>query len=268
MSLVETSLARLEALLRALIEGEASLSGFPRNLHHQVTRALVRAMHAKMDQQKSRHGKDVPICLAPDLFTIVMPASQASLLVNQPAVLNRLAHKLENSADQAGYQLAGSPILRIVPDPDVKELIILAEYSQGNSHTIEVDQIHASPEQRSEERIPDAFLIVNGVSTFPLHSTVINIGSAPDNQLVLNDPGISPFHAQIRFSSGRFEVFNLDSRQGTYVNGTAVSSRTLNAGDIIRLAGVLLVYGQEEINQLGYTQEIPAEPPAVEVLEG
>jgi hypothetical protein len=46
----------------------------------------------------------------------------------------------------------------------------------------------------------------------------------------------------------------------------AVSSHKLNPGDVILLAGVPLVYGQEDAKQAGYTQELPVEPPALEVL--
>ena len=45
---------------------------------------------------------------------------------------------------------------------------------------------------------------------------------------------------------GRFVIFDLDSMGGTFVNDVAVSSHVLNPGDVIRLAGVPLVYGLEE----------------------
>jgi pSer/pThr/pTyr-binding forkhead associated (FHA) protein len=53
---------------------------------------------------------------------------------------------------------------------------------------------------------------------------------------------------------------------GTFVNEVAVSSHVLNPGDVIRLAGVPLVYGQEDASQVGYTQELRVEPPSPEVL--
>jgi hypothetical protein len=73
-------------------------------------------------------------------------------------------------------------------------------------------------------------------------------------------------HAQLRLSIDHFVIFNLDSRQGTVVNGMAVTSHMLNPGDVIRLAGVPLIYGHETAAPLGYTQELPCEPPALEVL--
>jgi pSer/pThr/pTyr-binding forkhead associated (FHA) protein len=113
-----------------------------------------------------------------------------------------------------------------------------------------------------------AFLIVNGLSTFQLTHPVINIGCDPANHLVLNGPNISPVHAQLRCISGHFVIFDLESKHGTFVNGAAVSNRVLHPGDVILLAGVPLVYGQETSLELGYTREIPADPPSLEVLEG
>jgi pSer/pThr/pTyr-binding forkhead associated (FHA) protein len=114
--------------------------------------------------------------------------------------------------------------------------------------------------------VPNAFLIVNGLSTYPLTQMVINIGCDPTNQLVLEDPRVSRMHAQLRFITDRFVIFDLDSKEGTFVNGVSITSHVLNPGDVIMLAGVPLVYGQETSSQLGYTQELPTEPPTPEVL--
>lgn len=271
MSRVETSLTRLEAALREIIEGDASIPAVPQKLHRQVMRALVQALHREMKKIQSTNHRDKQPSLAPDLYTIILPASQATLLLNHPTTLNELAWKLEIYAARANLKFAGAPILRIVPDPGSSELHILVEYShagEGKSYTTETEDLPTSSEGAPAGRMPDAFLIVNGVSMYPLTSPVINIGSDPSNQLVITDPSVSPLHAQIRFSTGRFVVFDLDSRHGTYVNGHVVSSHALKPGDVIRLAGVPLVYGQETTPQLKYTMKMPAEPPALEVLEG
>ena len=122
------------------------------------------------------------------------------------------------------------------------------------------------PRYSQPEALPNAFLIVDGLQTFPLTQPVVNIGRDPSNHLRLEDPRVSRNHAQLRFALGRFVIFDLDSTAGTFVNGVAVSSQQLNPGDVISLAGVPLVFGQEAASLSGYTQELPAEPPAPEVL--
>jgi hypothetical protein len=269
MSRVETSLTRMEARLRLLFEGNGVLLGIPRKLHSQVLQAIVRAVHKEMDLKQRNEDLDSRSTFAPDQYTIVMPTDQANILINNPEALDRLAQELESYIAQRNLRLAGSPLLRVVPDPTVKELHILLEYSHsggGDSCTTELDWAPVPTIHLKNKSMLNSFLIVNGLSTYPLTQPVVNIGSDPTNQLVLNDPRVSAIHAQIRFSTDYFAIFNLDFKKGTYVNGMAVSSRKLNPGDVILLAGVPLVFGQETTNKLGYTQELPTQPPALEFL--
>ena len=91
----------------------------------------------------------------------------------------------------------------------------------------------------------NAFLIVDGVKVFPLTEPVVNIGRRLDNQLVIDDPRISRNHAQLRAIKGRFVIFDLNSTGGTFVNGQRTSQSVMYPGDVISLAGVPLVFGQD-----------------------
>lgn len=269
MSRVETSLTRLEARLRAIFEGNAGVSSIPRKLHNQVLKQLILAMQKEMSKEQHKTDQVSQSRIAPDLYTIVLPTDQANILVNHPMALDSLALKLDSAIARANHYLSGSPIIRIVPDPNICELYVLAEYSHTDvrdSYTTEMEGEPVLSQRSLDGELPNAFLIVNGLSTYPLKLPVINIGSSPTNQLVLNDPNVSPLHAQLRLSTGHFVIFDLDSRQGTFVNGIVVMSHMLNPGDVIRLAGVPLVYGHETSTPMGYTQELPSEPPSLEVL--
>jgi pSer/pThr/pTyr-binding forkhead associated (FHA) protein len=101
---------------------------------------------------------------------------------------------------------------------------------------------------RSEvsENIPDnAFLIIEGVKVHPLTETVVNIGRRLENNLVIDDPRVSRNHAQLRAIKGRFVLFDLNSTGGTFVNGQRTSQTVLYPGDVISLAGVALIFGQD-----------------------
>jgi pSer/pThr/pTyr-binding forkhead associated (FHA) protein len=91
----------------------------------------------------------------------------------------------------------------------------------------------------------NAFLIVEGVREFALLEAVINIGRRLDNHLVIEDPRVSRHHAQLRAINGRFVLFDLDSSGGSFVNGQRLSQGILYPGDVISLAGVTLIYGQD-----------------------
>ena len=269
MSWIETSLTRLEARLRALIEGDPVVDGISRKLHHQWENELIKAMRSGRHRLPSDSNPASVSVLAPDQYTLVLPAVQAQLLLTHSTELDRLAHKLENTACQEGIGFLGAPIVRVVADPSTVEMSIVVEFSHpgiGDSSTSQLEGPLNGLKQAPADRVPNAFLIVNGLATFPLIEPVMNIGRDPSNQLHLEDLRVSRMHAQLRLVEGRFVIFDLDSKGGTFVNGVAVSTRALCPGDVISLAGVPLVYGQEAATQAGYTQELPVDPPTPEVL--
>ncbi|MDP2778413.1 MAG: FHA domain-containing protein, partial [Anaerolineales bacterium] len=90
-----------------------------------------------------------------------------------------------------------------------------------------------------------AFLIVEGVRVFPLLLPVVNIGRRLENQLIIDDPRVSRNHAQLRTIKGRYVVFDLNSTGGTFVNGQRTNQIVLYPGDVISLAGVALIFGQD-----------------------
>ena len=101
-------------------------------------------------------------------------------------------------------------------------------------------------EPETNDTIPDnAFLIIEGVKVHPLKETVVNIGRRLENHLVIDDPRISRNHAQLRAIKGRFVLFDLNSTGGTFVNGQRTSQTVLYPGDVISLAGVALIFGQD-----------------------
>lgn len=99
--------------------------------------------------------------------------------------------------------------------------------------------------EEDNSRVPEeAFLILEGRNLFPLKSTMITIGRRFENTLVLNDPRVSRVHAQLRVLNGRFVLFDLKSRGGTFVNGKRIEHSLIYDGDVISLAGVELVFRQ------------------------
>jgi len=56
------------------------------------------------------------------------------------------------------------------------------------------------------------------------------MGSHPSNDLMVTHPRISPHHAQIRFSSGKFWLEDLESAHGISVNGLKIRTKMLQDG--------------------------------------
>ncbi len=89
-----------------------------------------------------------------------------------------------------------------------------------------------------------AYLVIEGIKVLPIRKKIVNIGRRVENDIVLDDPRVSRKHAQLRQINGHFILFDLQSRGGTYVNGTKTDQTILYPGDIISLAGYTLVFGQ------------------------
>ncbi|MFF2847975.1 FHA domain-containing protein [Streptomyces sp. NPDC058001] len=71
-------------------------------------------------------------------------------------------------------------------------------------------------------------------SVRPLPTRTVRIGRAADNDLVIDDLVVSRRHAELRtHADGTYEIVDLGSRYGTYLNGQPVRRAPLSDGDII-----------------------------------
>jgi pSer/pThr/pTyr-binding forkhead associated (FHA) protein len=77
---------------------------------------------------------------------------------------------------------------------------------------------------------------------FELKNKVTVIGRGTDTDLRLTDQSVSRRHAEIRVAGGATMLNDLQSTNGTTVNGTAVTTKALADGDEIRLGETTIVY--------------------------
>jgi len=66
-----------------------------------------------------------------------------------------------------------------------------------------------------------------------LPTKVLRIGRAPDNDIVVFDLSVSRYHAELRRTANAYQIVDLDSHNGTFVNGQQVGSAPLTEGDIV-----------------------------------
>ena len=77
-------------------------------------------------------------------------------------------------------------------------------------------------------------------TVFPLRDAQVSIGRDHSNQLVIDHPSTSRCHCAIEFvvnpaGDSRYKIVDLESRNGTFVNGVPVRERWLEAGDEIKV---------------------------------
>ncbi len=71
------------------------------------------------------------------------------------------------------------------------------------------------------------------VDTRKLDKHIIYIGRSTDNDLVIMDPLVSKYHAQIQSIDGQILISDLKSSNSTFVNNMKITEAYLNIGDEI-----------------------------------
>lgn len=234
------NIREIEARLQSLIEVDL-LNLLPGNkVEDVIVQKLAAAIH--LNALALENGT----MAAPNVYTLVMHPITSGKWRDQQ-LLTILLHSIIIVAQEAGFKFTISPTITISTD----EKIPLNDAEIIASHRVEsMAETNATPLETGSfdenGRIPDnAFLIVEGVKVFPLVLPVVNIGRRLDNQLIIDDPRVSRNHAQLRTIKGRYVVFDLNSTGGTFVNGQRTSQSVLYPGDVISLAGVALIFGQD-----------------------
>ena len=78
--------------------------------------------------------------------------------------------------------------------------------------------------------------------TIGLDRDVTTIGSTAGNTVLLSDTGVSRKHLGIKRLESGYELADLGSTNGVYVNGEKVARRRLEVGDVIRVGTTEMVF--------------------------
>jgi hypothetical protein len=78
--------------------------------------------------------------------------------------------------------------------------------------------------------------------TFPLIEQEYYIGRQLGNQIHISDPSISNVHARIFKGPEGYVLEDLNSRNGTFVNGTRIDRKLLHENDAVRLGNSNFIY--------------------------
>ncbi len=75
----------------------------------------------------------------------------------------------------------------------------------------------------------------------------LSIGRSEQNDICFANKGISHQHAVLSFKNGGWSVTDIDSTNGTFVNGMRVQKEMLNIGDVIFIMGLKIIIGKQFI---------------------
>jgi len=111
------------------------------------------------------------------------------------------------------------------------------------------------------------FQIIEGVDKGRIYRDLpipVTIGREEGNLLRLNDERVSRFHAKVQQEDGDVILTDLESTNGTRVNGSPIQIRRLRPGDQVNVGRSMLLFGtMEEI-----AARKTAERPAARVVDG
>jgi hypothetical protein len=235
-------LDQLESKLQALVEDQLAGLLPGQKTEERIIQRIATALKQNIIEKKEDGA------IAPNVFTLIVPP-ESSPLWQEQGILELLKNIIVTASREVGLKVVGTPTVTITTDNNytMDELSVVASHKLapvGDTKGME----NPGPDQSSDQAdaIPEnAFLIVEGVKVFSLVETLVNIGRRLDNHLVIDDPRVSRNHAQLRSIKGRFVLFDLSSTGGTFVNGQRTSQTVLYPGDVISLAGVTLIFGQD-----------------------
>ncbi len=234
------TLNELESRLQSLLEGHLlkHLPGY--RAEDGIAQHLAAALHGHLK-------KEAGVTLAPNLYVIVAHPSTLTRWQAKPRLLKELANALYVAGKEAGFKFSLKPTVTTTADASLStnELRVVASSSGECVDETQGISLGTRLDPASGEPPSNAFLIIGGSQVFPLNHSVINIGRRLDNHIVIDDPRVSRTHAQLRIVKDHFVLFDLNSSGGTFVNGQRSIQSVLYPGDVISLAGVSLIFGQD-----------------------
>lgn len=165
-------------------------------------------------------------------------------------VLDEVAAELADAAlafaRARNYSLAGRPQVDLIEDPALSAGDIEIEATFGADAEVRPAALGQTMLfEVAPMAAPNAILrrVTPGGSDrdIVLDGSLLTIGRADDNGLVLRDPRVSRHHARLRARAGMLVLTDLGSRNGVRVNGVTVTEAALGVGDQIEIGDAAFV---------------------------
>jgi pSer/pThr/pTyr-binding forkhead associated (FHA) protein len=100
------------------------------------------------------------------------------------------------------------------------------------------------------------------VQTHQFNGDLLRVGRSRENDIVLENLSVSRYHVQIRYHQGQYVLFDMNSSNGTFLNGTRVTRRELLDGDRITIGKHVLLW--HDASEQSTVIDEPPDAPASE----
>lgn len=137
------------------------------------------------------------------------------------------------------------------PEPAAAPPPPLAPKSDADYEATVIGELGVSPADLKKTLM--GVLTPEGGAPFPIADDETTIGRDASNGISIPDGSISTRHARVLRRAGMFVIEDLQSRNGTFVNGERVSgdAKVLADGDLIRLGKVIMTFNLPKEEESG-----------------
>jgi hypothetical protein len=215
-------LGRLERAFERIVDGGIASAFRLRVQPAEIGRQLERAM---------LHGRvtSVGTTIAPNAFEVRLHPDDAAAFADWNEALSReMETWLAELAYARGITNIGSISVRFVADPSMRRRSVHA------SGRFEAGRPRPQDRRVDSPDFPCALRLVPtraGLPSAALHTASLTVGRAEDNDLVLADSEVSRHHARFERDGAGWLVFDLESTNGTWVNGENIQKSAIAEGD-------------------------------------
>jgi FhaA, N-terminal domain/FHA domain len=235
-------LRRFEKRLEKLFEGPFT-KAFKGGVHPlEIARRLVR----EVDDGRVLGVNET---MAPNCFQIYLGRQDYDRLAGFFETLgSEMEAMIITHANQKGYHLLTRPRLSFSLDEGLRE----GEFSIRTSLDEPVGVLPSTERAGTAMQVPSqekrlgVLSVLKGDKagrSFNLEAAKTRIGRSDENDIVLVDPRVSRFHAEVDRAAERYIIRDLGSTNGTTVRGRKVQERLLEDGDTLVIGGTEMRFG-------------------------
>ncbi len=200
---------------------------------------IARRVLREMDEAKVLGLNET---LAPSRFLVRLSPEDHGHLEGMLETMGReMESVVIDYANRREYHFAARPRIMFARDESLSTGEFRVEASFEERGAPERDQGLPPAVSARPEEVTGSLRIISGEyagSVVLLREPRLRIGRAEDNDLVLPDPRVSRFHAEIVKGPEGHVLRDLGSTNGTLVGGRRIRERLLEEGDVITIGGV------------------------------
>ena len=233
-------LARFEEFAQRVMEGSFTRLLGSRLQPVEIAKGLAKTME---DTQTIGAGK----VFVPNVYRVFLhPDTFDGFVPFKGALEKELAAYLADLAEARGFAFVGRPRVTLQPDEALRpnRLRIQAQLADAAGMALEgpLQLTQALRVEEIQKAAAERFVLLIEGREIPLDRPRLTLGRSLDNDIILEDRSVSRHHALLVRRYGRYTLRDLDSANGTAVNGQLISECALRDGDVIALGDVELMF--------------------------